>query len=255
MRRSILFLGLLAAACAAPSAQASIQYQYVMTDQPGNSSLVWGADGKSATLQLAVGQTYTANVYLQETIDGVVNTSSFIQSQNGLLLAGFKVSRTAGDGTVTLAGNQADLPNGFNPNGTVGGTPTGSPDATLTEGFLVTPKLGVQPQANGNVFRVLLGTVTFKNNGADSSYTLTARTGLNNSTKTFLNNIGLDTDTAAGANNPAFSGARDIPFTVVVSGSTTAVPEPSSILLGSLAVFGGGFGYVRRRFGKTQQAA
>lgn len=224
MRRSLLVSALMAVVCAVSPAQASIVYQYVLGDKAGNSGLVFGADGRSATLALGVGQSYTANVFLQETIDGVANSSSFIQSQNGLILAGFRVSRTAGDGKVVLAGNTQSLPDGFNPNGTVGGTLTGSPDANLTEGFLVVPAQGVQGVKDGNVLRVLLGSVTFTNNGADSWYTLTARTGLNNSTRTYSQNIGLDTTTSASGNIPAFSGARDLPFSIVVS----QVPEPAT---------------------------
>lgn len=280
MRRSILFLGLLAAACAVPAVQASIVYQYVALDQAGNTGLVSGS-GNSATLTLAAGSTYTFDVYLQETLTGAdLANGSWMNSPtggNGLIGAGFSfVRNAAGDAGATIFGAPPQAGTGSGPpqdfggpdalrgitniaaGNTTGKVKTGS----LSEGFTAVHDGGVLGQQAGpGITRVLLGSITVKYQTKDTTFTLKAASSSSNGTTIpYIGNdhgLGFDLDTPAGMpdpndptfinNNPAWSGALDLPFTLGVTAGTTAIPEPSSMILGGFAIFGGGFGYLRRR--------
>jgi hypothetical protein len=246
----------------AASLPASTMYQYVAVDKAGNSGLIMTGP-TSATIQLAVGKTYSVNVYLRETIDGVDTTTSLLAQESGLILGGFGLFRTSGNGTASLSPNPTDFSNGkgapfdFGGPGSLHGaidiTPA-NPEGRLTQGFFSTPSTGVAGVTNGLVTEVLLGSITFLNNGTATAYILQPRVPLNVSTKTFASNLGLDDDTPAdfqGKGNPEYQGARNLPFQILV----TDVPEPSSIIIGIGTLLGGGPLLLRRRRNQYSQQA
>jgi len=272
MRRSILFLGLLAAvACVVPAAQASIVYQYVAVDQIGNSGLQ-STGTNSGTIQFsAAGGKYTLDIYLQETVTG--GDTSLIVGGQGLKGAGWSFNRKTGDGLASFFGNPSDPNNGSGPPNDFGGsgtlrTPTnitggtGVANGRMTEGYSVTQATGVTGQdMGGGVRKILLGSVQFTYQGADSSFALTAFSTVSNGTTTLFNTsayggktVGIDADNNSGNTGytgPTFLGAKDGTYTLLLT-TGTSVPEPSSMILGGFAIFGGGLGYMRRRFAKKQ---
>jgi len=273
MRRSILFLGLLAAvACVIPAAQASIVYQYLAVDQSGNNSLVSTGANSGTISGLSAGTKYSLDIYLQETVTGA--DTSLILGGSGLKGAGWSFNRKTGDSLASFFGNPSDPNNGSGPPNDFGGsgtlrTPTnitggtGVANGRMTEGYSVTQSTGVTGQdMGGGVRKILLGSVQFTYQTADSTFQLTAFSSVSNGTTTLFNTaayggktVGLDADNNSGNTGytgPAFSGSKDVPFNLTLAAT---VPEPSSLILGSFAVITGGFGYMRRRSAKKPVVA
>jgi hypothetical protein len=229
--------------CFSTPAHADVSYQYV-TDQGGSVS---GATGS----QIVV------NIYLQETVTG--SSSSILAAEAGLSGAGVSLQRTSGDAGANIAANSTTFSGSQtqvgNPIAT-GGTNPSAKD-TLIEGVALTAKSGAQGTVVGTgITQVLLGSITLTVGTTTSTFTLTARNAGNGNTTTWTNTVGLDTDNGTNGTNPGlytFSGARDAPFTITVTPSLAAVPEPSSMLLCGFAACGMGFGAWRRY--KAKKAA
>jgi hypothetical protein len=243
MGRVCLLLFLLVLGCSAEgSAQAGISYQYV-TDATNYNAVA--------------GTNVTANVYLQETVTG--SDTSFIATENGLFSAGFGTKQTGSVPTgattiMKITPNTQTEPNGFggflfqDVSSTKGyqlevtsiSDTVGGPSGTTAGGSVTTG-------GGTTTTRVFLGTITLTAGSLGTTTTFTIESAKNyvnadGNTLTFTNGFDLDKDSTG---SPTWTGADSImpanTFTV------TAVPEPSSLLLCSLAVCGGAFAAYRRR--------
>jgi hypothetical protein len=119
----------------------------------------------------------------------------------------------------------------------------------MFEGFTVAQTTGVTGTVNGSVTKVLLGSVTFTDQGLDSDFKLTAFSSITNGRTTLFNTtvygnvVGLDVDDNGGNighyTGPSFQGARDLPFSLLVTTSPLQLPEPNTIVLAGIAAIGG----------------
>jgi MYXO-CTERM domain-containing protein len=228
-------------------ARATITYEYV-TDQ--------------ASYTGNVGDTVKAKVYLQETISG--SSSSLINAENGMYSGGFYVfSPTNSSATITaVTTNSATDSSGFNG---LSNTKFNATQARLTEDNFNVPFSGngTQGVTNGNITTVFLGTVSITVGSASTTYTLESYryapksfggSGVDGNTLTWANQYDLD-PTNKGSNGapPAFTGANDYnetgsPFAAYTfTVSTSATPEPGSLVLGVVAASGLAVGAWRRR--------
>jgi hypothetical protein len=203
--------------------------------------------------------TQTWNIYLQETLTG--GASSYITAQNGLLGAGFSVKNTTGQTTSAYATITAATDQTGNGGNFAGGTSTmtsiGAGVHSYSDLQSVSISASSGPSTNGG--EILLATLTFTLSSTQSTFTLNERNGSNGNTKTFMDQVSLDT-TQTGSNKagdgntiPAFTGASGDPFTITIPAA--AVPEPSSMVLCGLAACGGAIGAYRRRRAKSRQSA
>ena len=263
MRRFAIALTVLLAACAGP-AQASISYQYV-TDI--------GASGSTYNTT-AANTSVTINVFLQETLTG--GSQSLINGDGGLYGGGFYVVRSSSTGSAndavmkvsSLTFNQTD-PTSGTPPGFKGGNTSYTPNNTTQQGGIVNIGNGTIAPNTSNISNIngtqLLNTVTNSiwlgsftilsgQLGSDTKFTLESYNNFSGifAGYTITNNTLFDLDStnnASGGGGATYTGASQNPFTFFVA----STPEPSSILLCSVAVCGGAFAAYRRR--KAKQAA
>src|SRR5262249_18422132 len=212
------------------------------------------------------------NVYLQEILTG--GSPSIIVPDGGLVGAGFYVTRT---GTVPSGATTINS-NGINPN--TNATNPGTPNdgfgsggalssqvandgsaARLLEGAAGTTQ-GPTGQSTPTGRLILLGTVTLTAGAAGTVTTFSLQpyknaptslggSGQNGNTLTFnFTDVDVTNNTEQGGPPPVYTGANDSVFQTF---TVTVAPEPSSMLLCSLAICGGAYVAYRRRRGQASK--
>jgi hypothetical protein len=223
MFRSRLALSIVAIAALCRSANADVSYAYVWT-QDTNGPLV------------------TVNFFLQETLTN--GSQSFINTiGGGLTAAGFAVDvvSTTGGTAAQLVSNSFVTPTTFGGPAVVAYNQGGNDLEVLQTIGTAQPKLTTD--ADGKIF---LGSVQFAVGTGQTTYQLSSLFnstvlggngqlgGANGNTTTFLPSpLGSDLDTTTAA----YVGANGIVNTIVI-GPSVAVPEPTSLIFGGLAVAG-----------------
>lgn len=250
MRRQVFKLALLMViAWSVGTARGSVTYTYE-TDQSSYT---------------AAGGTATVNIYLQETLTS--GSTSLINSDSGVGAAGFSVNVVSGPGQVTgvtLNTSAVGVNGGFGVNGTIVNNSNSSivNDQTWFNGAtgqgMESVAVATNPASTvsaGNN-RILLGTVTISGvtstttlniaslgNGVVASGSLAQRFG--DSTVSNGTAFALDHDNNDTGPPPTYFGAGDVSNQFTINPSP--VPEPSSVVLTSLAGAMFGFAAWRRR--------
>ncbi|HET6247310.1 MAG TPA: PEP-CTERM sorting domain-containing protein [Tepidisphaeraceae bacterium] len=217
----------------------AVSYSYV-TDSPTYSAN-------------AAGQSLTVKVYLDETLTAGSTSLLTEGSPNGLVGAGFYAVETGGSGaaisaiTANANSSTATTDPGFNVAGsapTVSSSVAGDGSAArLLESDNSFPGPTGLPTAFGR--QVFLGTLNILSGPSGSTTTYTLKTYVNaptslggsaqdSNTVTYEFND-LDVTNNGGSPPPAYTGADSGPFQTF---AVTTTPEPSSLMLGGLAVGG-----------------
>jgi hypothetical protein len=251
MGRHVLPVALALSAWLATAAQASVTYSYV-TDQSNYS--------------VNAGGTVTISLFLQETLTN--GSTSLIQGDGGLFSVAASIERANGQtgaGFVTTGSSQGNqygstVANlapfggsafrlGADSNTSNPGAQTASQAAIgIVSGGNIGTATNVNPDVNG---RFLIGTVTISVSSGTTTFHVSnyPPPGVS-SGNTITSGVAafgpLDLDYTNNSDvNPGsatYSGTLDNPFSFTV----TAVPEPSSLLLGGVVVCGGAYGVFRR---------